>query len=52
MIIRSCHQKASKRLDFNNTVQAKRSAVAENLRPDSVSERRDIVHMQIADTKD
>ena len=49
MIIRSCHQKASERLNFNNTVQAKRSAVVENLRTTSVSERRDIVHMPIAD---
>jgi len=48
MIIRSYHQKASERLNFNNAVQAKRCAVVENLTPTGVSERRDIVHMPIA----
>jgi len=41
--------KASERLNLNNTVQAKRSAVVENLHTASVSERRDIVHTPIAD---
>ncbi len=50
MIIRSYRQKASERLNFNNTVQAKRSAVAENLHTTGVSERRDIVRIPIADS--
>ena len=50
MIIRSYRQKASERPDFNNTVQAKRSAVTENLHTTGVSERRDIVRMPIADS--
>jgi len=49
MIIRSYRQKASERLNLSNTVQAKRSAVIENLLAASVSERRDIEQMPIAD---
>jgi len=50
MIIRSYRQKASERLNFNNTAQAKRSAVVENPHTTCVSERRDIAHMPIADS--
>ena len=49
MIIRICHKKASERLNLNNTVQAKRSAVNDNRHLVCVSERRDIVYMPIAE---
>jgi len=50
MIIRISHKEASERLNLNNTVQAKRSAVTENLHTTGVSERRDIVRIPIADS--
>ena len=47
MIIRTCHYEAPVRLNLNNTVQAKRSAVNDNQHTACVSERRDIVYMSI-----
>ena len=49
MIVRICRKVASKRLNLNNTVQAERSAVTDNQRTVSVSERRDIVQMSVVD---
>ena len=49
MIIRTCHLEASERLNLNNTVQAKRSAVNDNRHLVCVSERRDIVYTPIAE---
>ena len=49
MIIRTCRREASERLNLNNTVQAKRSAVNDNRRLVCVSERRDIAYMPIAE---
>ena len=50
MIIRICRREASERLNLNNTVQAKRSAVNDNRHLVCVSERRDIAYMPIAET--
>ena len=46
---REARKEASERLNLNNTVQAKRSAVADNQRLACVSERRDIAYVPIAD---
>ena len=43
------HKQASERLNLNNTVQAKRSAVTDKRRSISVSERRDLAYVPIAD---
>ncbi len=48
MIVRICRKEASERLNLNNTVQAKRSAVIDNQHLVCVSERRDIVYLPIA----
>ena len=42
-------KEASERLNLSNTVQAKRSAVTDNQHLVSVSERRDISYVPIAD---
>ena len=47
--IRICFIEASERLDINNTVQARRSAVADTQHLACVSERCDLVYMPIAD---
>ena len=47
--IRICFIEASERLDINNTVQARRSAVADNQHLACVSERCDLAYMPIAD---
>ena len=49
MIIRTWHYEASERLNLNNTVQAKRSAVNDNRHLVCVSERRNIVYMSIVE---
>ena len=49
MIILICHKEASERLNLSNTVQAKRSAVTDSQHLVSVSERRDISYVPIAD---
>jgi len=46
---RICHKDASERLIFNNTVQAKRSAVIDNQLFACVSERYDLAYVPIAD---
>ena len=43
------HKEASERLNLNNTVQAKRSAVTDNQHTACVSERRDLSYVRIAD---
>ena len=42
-------KEASERLNLNNTVQAKRSAVTDNQHLACVSERRDLAYLPIAD---
>ena len=42
-------KEASERLNLNNTVQAKRSAVTDNQHTACVSERRDLSYVPIAD---
>ena len=47
--IRICNKEASERLNLNNTVQAKRSAVTENQHLTCVSKRRDFAYVPNAD---
>ena len=49
MNMRICHKEASERLNLNDTVQAKRSAVTENQHLTCVSGRRDLAYVPNAD---
>ena len=49
MIIHICHKEASERLNLNNTVQAKRSAVTDNQHLVCILERCDLAYVPIAD---